>query len=410
MSQPRRVLPALAACCALACCGAAAEPVWTGKPLLVDRMPDEPCWITVHVANGRAERGRSATVTGVRVRAGGAAAAMTPNDRAWTLEETGGALFLRLGADGVLLSAVERDSDRPDPKAATAAWTGPAPDLATPGKLAIAIELDLRWSSSTGERVAVDAELVTARPPAGARSAAQLREAALAAATPFLPKPRAGQGRDPGWRPAWQLTTGEAGRRRFGLLAWDGGWMTLRYGVELALDGSVLGITRNQDSGCLAAGTRVATPEGGTTVERLRPGDLLLAIDPADGRPATVTVLAAWPRPAGPQVRLDGSVLAAEHPVWSDGAWRPAGALRPGDPVLGSDGLARILREAAPCDGPAQAWEIAVSGPHCFLAGGMLVHNKSPPAWDAKRQDPWSRLWPQQVEQLAGAGGVPVAR
>jgi hypothetical protein len=63
--------------------------------------------------------------------------------------------------------------------------------------------------------------------------------------------------------------------------------------------------------------------------------------------------------------------------------------------------LARVpagpAREVA---GRIEVYDLAVDAPHCFFAGGFLVHNKDR-AYSPKLDDPWYDLWPDR-----GASGA----
>ena len=86
--------------------------------------------------------------------------------------------------------------------------------------------------------------------------------------------------------------------------------------------------------GCFPAGTRISTPSGSAAIETLRPGDIVLSVGPdlrAVDSPVEAIHLAFTPITV---VRTTAGELktTAEHPLMMrDGAFRPAGELKPGD-------------------------------------------------------------------------------
>lgn len=125
---------------------------------------------------------------------------------------------------------------------------------------------------------------------------------------------------------------------------------------------------------CLAAGTRIETPDGAVAVDRLRIGDTVWTIDASGGRvPGTVLAVGSTPVPAGHElIRLtlaDGrSVMASPgHPLADGRALRD---LRPGD-VVG--GVVVAALERVPYDA-ASTYDIVVSGPTgTYLVDGIAL-------------------------------------
>ena len=131
--------------------------------------------------------------------------------------------------------------------------------------------------------------------------------------------------------------------------------------------------------GCLAAGTRVATPAGAVPVERLQIGDTVLSRDAA-GRPVQAVVRAVYA--VQPEeffaLQAGGRVLrvTAEHPVQTaPGTWTRADCLAVNSPLGTADGpaaLDRVTRQPA----TSPAYNLLVSPGGTFFAEGFLVHNK----------------------------------
>lgn len=134
-------------------------------------------------------------------------------------------------------------------------------------------------------------------------------------------------------------------------------------------------------SSCFATGTPIETPAGPVAIEALEAGTLVRSIDVVSGQARVARVqrvVSRGPRPAL-QLRLeDGRTLrvTGEHPLWLPrlGDFRPAGGLRVGDRLLGSEGAALRVDEVAPA-GDIEVWELSVAAPDTYFAGGVLAHN-----------------------------------
>lgn len=139
---------------------------------------------------------------------------------------------------------------------------------------------------------------------------------------------------------------------------------------------------------CVAAGTPVRTPEGEVPAGSLTVGDRVCSIDLATGlmivgrvvqlRRATRECLA---------LRWDGGALVCtpDHPLLDAerGTYRPAADFVTGDArslLAWTEAGTRPMRVDAvdPYAGMHEVLDIAVdAAPHNFVAGGVIVHNKS---------------------------------
>jgi hypothetical protein len=139
---------------------------------------------------------------------------------------------------------------------------------------------------------------------------------------------------------------------------------------------------------CVAAGTRVSTPDGERPIEDLREGSAVLALDMKTRAVVVARVRAAVAHAPAPCVRLHVPGVppldvTAEHPVFSGGAWRRAGDLGEGDELtsLGEEralharAVARVERLAE----PRVVHDLEVERAGTFFAGSILVHNKIMP-------------------------------
>jgi predicted lipid-binding transport protein (Tim44 family)/uncharacterized membrane protein YgcG len=137
----------------------------------------------------------------------------------------------------------------------------------------------------------------------------------------------------------------------------------------------------NKGGGCFPAGTLVLTPTGTRTIEQISPGDTVVGIDQA-GRPIPVLVEETFAtRSQLLKITTGGGVLTttAEHPLaMPGGGFRLASQLGVGDEIVSwRDGRAVPAKVTAIDPGPEETvYNLTVGGPHTFIAGGFIVHNK----------------------------------
>lgn len=136
---------------------------------------------------------------------------------------------------------------------------------------------------------------------------------------------------------------------------------------------------------CLVAGTMIATADGPTPIERVRPGALVWTR--AGWRP----VLRAGLTRCGAEVvtvhTVDGRFTCTpDHRVWTGHhGWQRADHLRDGDTLLWlADGLRfrPTMFTGIRMDGRADVYDLTVDGQHEFVADGHLVHNCVWGVWD----------------------------
>ncbi|MBI4229906.1 MAG: sigma-70 family RNA polymerase sigma factor [Planctomycetes bacterium] len=204
-------------------------------------------------------------------------------------------------------------------------------------------------------------------------------------------------------QPNRTIVENDAGNRlvRFGLPipnAEAGGY---RYEVEIRPDGTVVGFGGDRH-GCIARGTHVETGRGSLPIEQVIVGDRAWGYDTATGNRVLTEVQRVWRTTAPETIRIGANLrVSANHPVYADGEWKPAGRIGPGDKLLGGD--LRVF-EAGPMEtipGKVDVFDLTVGEPHNFFAGGVLVHNKSR-APSPRLDDPWFALWdrpPQEEER-----------
>lgn len=149
------------------------------------------------------------------------------------------------------------------------------------------------------------------------------------------------------------------------------------------------GCTTTEINSCFVAGVQVRTPDGPRAIESLVIGEVVLAVDVETGvlvpRPIVAVLRAQVERilviDAG-TFRIDG--VSPEHPFWDpvERAWRAAGDLRVGDPLLAASGGAfhtvSITSIEAQEQPGIEVYNLTVDGTPTYLANDLVVHNKSP--------------------------------
>ena len=125
----------------------------------------------------------------------------------------------------------------------------------------------------------------------------------------------------------------------------------------------------NKGGGCFPTGTLVRTPRGEMAIEKLRPGDVVLA---GSGEATQVEATFAT-RAHVLTLRTDAGTLrtTSEHPLLcANGQFRDAGLLARGDRLPAAT---VIDFETGPVE---TVYNLRVGPPHTFVASGFVVHNK----------------------------------
>ena len=131
--------------------------------------------------------------------------------------------------------------------------------------------------------------------------------------------------------------------------------------------------------GCFPAGTMISVPAGAAPIETLRPGDKVLAFS---GDRLVETAVKEFYKKKDQLLTIEtdkGSLSAtAEHPLLARNGYTEARALRAGDAVAVIEGGRRVWATVSALKrGPeAEVYNLEVSPPHNFIAGGFVVHNK----------------------------------
>ena len=134
--------------------------------------------------------------------------------------------------------------------------------------------------------------------------------------------------------------------------------------------------------GCFPAGTPVLTPQGEVPIERIAPGEPVNAVDENGHQAMSMVRSTHATRSRLLMIRTSQGDLTttAEHPLaLASGGFRKAGDLTLGEELLSwREGqlLPASITGIQPLDNEALVHNLTVDGPHTFIAGGFVVHNK----------------------------------
>ena len=141
-------------------------------------------------------------------------------------------------------------------------------------------------------------------------------------------------------------------------------------------------VVHNKGGGCFPVGTPICTPKGETAIEKLSPGEPVLALDSQGQRLETRVEKIFDTRSLVLAVETDRGCLrtTTDHPVGLlGGGFIPAGRLRPGQKVLNwNDGEVRsatVLRTQLG-EKEEPVYNLSVGSPNTFLAANFVTHNK----------------------------------
>lgn len=161
--------------------------------------------------------------------------------------------------------------------------------------------------------------------------------------------------------------------------------------------GVVVAMQEFHHSTCVARGTVVATPDGGTPIEALVPGDRVWGWD-VEGGNRVETIVESIAESARERLLDLGPVrLTADHPVLADGRWVPAADVTAGVQLVTLDGPSLAVAPAV-IHGHAAVFDLTVAWPHTFFAGTVLVHNKQRTR-ELAPGDPWRGTFQRATDE-----------
>lgn len=190
----------------------------------------------------------------------------------------------------------------------------------------------------------------------------------------------------------------------------NGGGIVIAGGFEFSVftgtvkaDGTLGKPVATKVFACVAAGTKLESEKGAVAIETVRVGDRVWGYDTATAKRVLVTVKVVAPSRSTETLVFGGTLrVTANHPLFANGVWKPAGTVRPDDEFVTSDGKKVRAGEPKRVQEPIDVYDLSVDGPHTFFAGGYLVHNKSiaaPPPGDLTRTL-YYILWPEEMPKI----------
>ena len=146
---------------------------------------------------------------------------------------------------------------------------------------------------------------------------------------------------------------------------------------------------QQEATSCFPTTTRILTPTGHREIGDIEPGDTVLSTN-ASGQLVRATVTAKKSYGASPITRiiLDGESrdlrTTAHHSFKTDSGWKRASQLQAGDTLLRVDdsGNSQLVRiKAITTEAPEPVFNLYTTGPHNFIAEGVLAHNFTELRW-----------------------------
>jgi len=131
---------------------------------------------------------------------------------------------------------------------------------------------------------------------------------------------------------------------------------------------------------CFAAETLIETPFGSRAICKLREGDVILSFALSSGKTIARLVTARIEHAAAQIFEVqwcEGRPLRTTflHPLLTRRGWVRAGRLRPGDRIVGTKGVDRVVRETIPTSRIEPVFNLHTAVEHNFIAEGAVAHN-----------------------------------
>lgn len=129
--------------------------------------------------------------------------------------------------------------------------------------------------------------------------------------------------------------------------------------------------------GCFLGAVLITTPDGDVPIPQLEVGDKIVpGVNGVAGKVETITATHITEVLSYLEIN-DSLMVTRDHPFKVGDEWVVAGDLELGDLLNGvrGDVVVKSLREVWR---GVRVFNITTSGPHTFVAGGVVVHNKPP--------------------------------
>ena len=129
---------------------------------------------------------------------------------------------------------------------------------------------------------------------------------------------------------------------------------------------------------CFLAGTKIALADGTeSTIENIKPGDLVLSYDEINNRLQPALVSRTFVHRASGYLLINNQLrVTANHPLYVNNQWRPAGQVKVGDQFFTLTGNPEIVSAVTEETGEVLVYNLAVDFNHNYFAENYLVHNK----------------------------------
>lgn len=127
---------------------------------------------------------------------------------------------------------------------------------------------------------------------------------------------------------------------------------------------------------CVAEGVSITTPTGRVPIESLQIGDEVVSWDPALRVKTVATVEHITASHAEELLSFGELRVTGTHPIFADDAFRAAATIAPTAQLFGEDLVSRTVTRSER-EVPATVYDLDVSPPNTYFAGGFLVHNKA---------------------------------
>jgi hypothetical protein len=139
---------------------------------------------------------------------------------------------------------------------------------------------------------------------------------------------------------------------------------------------------------CVAEGVTIATPTGRVPVEKLNIGDSVVSYDVATKTKRISLVEHVSASHAERLFRFGDLLVTGAHPIYVGNRFELAANLAPGSEMLRID-LGTERFDPIEVELPTTVYELSVSEPHTYFAGGLLVHNKAVYEPVGGQKQPW---------------------
>ena len=271
---------------------------------------------------------------------------------------------------------------------------GAAPDMSAPGAYTVSLAGETVAGPARAPFESAPLTVIVSADRPSLTALEQVARAELARQEPVVAsKPEALQERTESGFVAGVAIEIAPGKLRFRYAVMDSfRWGYDLHSITVGVDRSIADVARKSIHTCIASGVLVDGEHGPRAVETLAVGDRIYGYDFERQARVLVTVRDVWAGQADALVEIGALRVTGNHPLYLDGTWQPAAAVRPGAVLLGVDGHATAVAQVGDIAHQSAVYNLTVDGPHNYFAGGYLVHNKDR-GYRSELDDPWLFMW-----------------